>query len=147
MTCDAFVCKLHEARAVAEANAVSEAEAAERISDFAALKAQAAEAKAESEDELEQFIAGCEDEALEEAECRTRILALSSLTVAYRAVRTMPNSNLRPRLMLEQRLLLKPMPLLKPTQLIESGKLRHSRLLELLLIPRQLLKQSLLRLH
>ena len=108
MTCDAFVCKLHEARAVAEANAVSEAEAAERISDFAALKAQAAEAKAESEDELEQFIAGCEDKALEEAQCRTRILALSLLTVAYRAVRTMPNSNLRPRLMLEQRLLLKP---------------------------------------
>jgi hypothetical protein len=86
VTCDAFVCKLHEARAVAEANAVSEAEAAERISDFAALKAQAAEAKAESEDELEQFIAGCEDEALEEAECRTRILALSLLTVAYRAI-------------------------------------------------------------
>ena len=43
------------------------------------------------EDDLAQMLADYEDEALEEVECRTRIIALLSLTVAYRALRTTPN--------------------------------------------------------
>jgi hypothetical protein len=39
VTLDAFVCKLHEAKVTAEANAAAEAEAADRITEFAAFKA------------------------------------------------------------------------------------------------------------
>jgi hypothetical protein len=43
------------------------------------------------EDELDKMMAEYGDEAAEEVECRTRILAFLSLTVACRALRTTPN--------------------------------------------------------
>ena len=43
------------------------------------------------EDDLAQMMAEYEDEAAGEVECRTRIIALLSLTVACRALRTTPN--------------------------------------------------------